>query len=182
MGVTASYAMGLKLAESWGMPMDEGTLKTPTPLCRFDWSFCLGWWSHLVGSASGQKQSVKFLQNMIYTAQFTPHPPPPQTLTVCINSTFSLGRGRGGQREDRWATVHKYSSFVHGGNSSQAGSKIPTNEWMYQSIKSVKHNAAMYVNRSILKKSRHIGIGLLQCNLSTGMPNAHAPWNVYSKT
>ncbi len=23
--------------------MDEGTLKTPTPLCRFHWSFCLGW-------------------------------------------------------------------------------------------------------------------------------------------
>jgi hypothetical protein len=45
----------------------------------------------LVGSASGQKQSVKFLQNMVYTAQF--NPPPPQTHTVCINSTFSLGRG-----------------------------------------------------------------------------------------
>ena len=44
----------------------------------------------MVGSASGQKQSVKFLQNMVYTAQFTP---PPQTHTVCINSTFSLGRG-----------------------------------------------------------------------------------------
>ncbi len=73
----------------------------------------------MVGSASGQKQSVKFLQNMIYTAQFTPHPPP-QTLTVCIDSTFSLGRGGGGQREDRGATVHKYSS--------QAWSKIPTNE------------------------------------------------------
>ncbi len=149
--------------------MDEGTLKTQTPLCRFHWSFCLGWWSNLVGSASVQKQSVKFLQNMIYRAQFNPQPPPPpQTLTVCINSTFSLGRGGGGQREDRGATVHKYSSFVHGGNSSQAGSKIPTNEWMYlHSLKSVKHNAAMYVNRSILKKSRHIGIGLLQCNLST---------------
>jgi hypothetical protein len=26
----------------------------------------------------------------------------------------------------------------------------------------------MFSNRSILKKSRHIGIGLLQCNLSTG--------------
>jgi hypothetical protein len=26
----------------------------------------------LVGSAFGQKQSVKFLQNMVYTAQFTP--------------------------------------------------------------------------------------------------------------
>jgi len=59
-----------------GVSMDEGTLKTPTPLCRFHWSFCLGWWSNLVGSASGQKQSVKFLQNMVYTAQFTPHPPP----------------------------------------------------------------------------------------------------------
>jgi hypothetical protein len=45
----------------------------------------------LVGSASGQKQSVKILQNMVYTAQFTS--PPPQTHTVCINSTFSLGRG-----------------------------------------------------------------------------------------
>ncbi len=104
---------------------------------------------------------------MVYTAQFTPPPPPPpQTLTVCINSTFSLGNGGGGQREDRGATVHKYSSFVHGGNNSQAGSKIPTNEWMsLQSIKSVKHNAARSVNRSILKKSRHIGIGLLQCTV-----------------
>ncbi len=44
----------------------------------------------MVGSASGLKQSVKFLQNMVYTAQFTP--PPPQTHTVCINCTFSLGR------------------------------------------------------------------------------------------
>ncbi len=26
-----------------GGDMDEGTLKTPTPLCRFHWSFCLGW-------------------------------------------------------------------------------------------------------------------------------------------
>jgi hypothetical protein len=155
-------------------PLDEGT-ETPTPLCRFHWSFCLWWWSNLVGSASGQKQSVKFLQNMVYTAQFTPSSPLPQTHTVYINCTFSLGRGERRRRSERrycrGATVHKYSSFVHGGNSSQAGSKIPTNEWewMYlQSIKSVKHNAAMSVNRSILKKSRHIGIGLLQFNPSTG--------------
>jgi hypothetical protein len=38
-----------------------------------------------------------------------------------IYCTFSFGRGGGGQREDRGATVHKYSSFVQGGNSSQAG-------------------------------------------------------------
>ncbi len=37
----------------------------------------------------------------------------------------------------------------------------------HQSIKSVKHKAAMSVNRSILKKSRHIGIGFLQFNPST---------------
>ncbi len=82
----------------------------------------------MVGSEPGQKQSVKFLQNMVYN---TIHPPPPSDThcTVCIYCTFSLGRGgRGGQREDRGATIHKYSSFVHGGNSSQAGSKIATNE------------------------------------------------------
>jgi hypothetical protein len=37
-----------------------------------------------------------------------------------------------------------------------------------QSIKSVNHNAAMSVNRSILRKSQHLGIGLLQFNPSTG--------------
>ncbi len=39
-----------------------------------------------------------------------------------------------------------------------------------QSVQSVKHNAAMSVNRSILKKNRHIGIGLLQFNPSTPIP------------
>ncbi len=57
--------------------------------------------------------------------------------------------------------MHQYSSLVHGGNSSQAGSKIPTMSEMYlQSIKSVKHNAAKSVNRASLKKSRHIGFGV----------------------
>jgi hypothetical protein len=152
----------------WLKVMDEGTLKTPTPLCRFHWSFCLGWWSSLVGSASGQKQCKIPAEYGLHSTIHPPTSPPPLRHSLCINSTFSLGRGGGGQREDRGATVQKYSSFVHGGNSSQAGSKIPTNEWMYfQSIKSVKHNAEISVTRSIFKKSRHIGIGLLQCNLST---------------
>ncbi len=150
--------------------MDEGTLKTPTSLCRFHWPFCLGWWSNLVGSASGQKQSVCRIWSTQHNSPPLP-PPPPETQTVCIKSTFNLGRG-GEVREK--IEGQQYTSIVPSsmgvGNSSQAGSKIPTNEWMYlQSIKSVKHNAAMSVNRSILKKSRHIGIGLFQLN----------PWRKY---
>ncbi len=46
----------------------------------------------MVGSASGQKQSVKFLQNMVHTAQFTP-PPPRHTLRHLILSVpLSLAR------------------------------------------------------------------------------------------
>ncbi len=121
---------------------------------------CLGWCSNFAGSESGQKQSVKLLQNMVYST--IQHPPPPQSHTLSVyivHLVWEGGRGEaeGGQREGRGATVHNYCSFVHGGNSSQAGSKIQTTEWMYlQSIKSVKHNAAKSVNRSILKKSRHI--------------------------
>ncbi len=92
--------------------------------------FCLWWCSNLVGSEFGQKQSVKLLQNMVYnTTQHLPTPPPP-TAKHCLYILCVYfgkgGRGRGGQREGRGATVHKYSSFVHGGNSSQVGSKIPT--------------------------------------------------------
>jgi hypothetical protein len=38
-----------------------------------------------------------------------------------------------------------------------------------QSLKSVKHNAAKSVNRSILKKSRHIGVGVLRVHSSLEM-------------
>jgi hypothetical protein len=65
----------------------------------------------------------------------------------------------------------KYSSFVHGGKISQAGSKIPTMGEcisILQSIKSVKHNAAKSFNRSILKKSRHIGFGVFIVQSSMG--------------
>jgi hypothetical protein len=103
---------------------------------------------------------------MVYSTIQHPHvPPPPQPHTLCIYCTFSLGRrecgGGGGQREGRGATVHKYivplsmSATVH---------KLVENtnhEIMYfQSIKSVKHSSTKSVNRSILKKSRHIGFGV----------------------
>ncbi len=65
--------------------MDEGTIKTPIPKCRLYWSLCLGWCSNFVVSDSGQKQSVKLLQNMVYnTTQHPPHPLPPLPHTVCI--------------------------------------------------------------------------------------------------
>ncbi len=82
----------------------------------------------MVGSGSGQKQSVKLQQNMVYS---TIHPPPPprHTLSVyTVHFVWEGGEEGGGQREDRGATVHEYGFFIHGGNSSQAGSKIPTNE------------------------------------------------------
>jgi hypothetical protein len=102
------------------------------------------------------------------TVQF----PPPLRHTLSVYTLNFIWVGGGG--EDRRATVHKYSSFVHGGKSSQAGSEIPTNEWMYlQSIKSVKQNAANSVNRSI---SRLIGFGVFIVHSS--MRRAHHQLNI----
>ncbi len=79
--------------------MDDGTIKTPIPKCRLHWCFCLGWCSNFVGSESGQKESVKLLQNMVYnTAQ---HPPPP-TATHCfyiLYVYFGKAQGVGEVRE-----------------------------------------------------------------------------------
>jgi hypothetical protein len=76
-----------------------------------------------VDSESGQKQSVKLLQNMVYS---TIQPPPPPPETHCLYILYiKFGKEGGGPREDRGTKVHKYSSFVNGANSSQAGSKIP---------------------------------------------------------
>jgi hypothetical protein len=58
--------------------------------CRLYWCFCSGWCSNFVGSESGQKQSVKLLQNMVYNT--TQHPPPHPN-TVC--SLWEGGRGWG---------------------------------------------------------------------------------------
>jgi hypothetical protein len=66
--------------------MDEGTIKTPIPKYRLYWFLCFGW-SNFIGSESGQKQSVKFLQNMVYNTTEPPPPPPqpqPQPHTICI--------------------------------------------------------------------------------------------------
>ncbi len=85
-------------------------LKDTNPLMSSLLVICLGFFSNFAGSESGQKQSVKLLQNMVYsTIQHTPTPP--VTHTVCINSTFSLGRGGGGQREGK-VEGQQYTSIV----------------------------------------------------------------------
>ncbi len=57
------------------------------PKCRLYWCFCLGWCSSFVGSESGQKQSVRILQNMVYNT--TQHPPSPHINTVhCLWSVL----------------------------------------------------------------------------------------------
>ncbi len=96
--------------------MDAGTLKTPTLNVVFTGRFYLEWLINFVGYEFGQKQSVKRLQNMVYNT--TQHPPPllpPPPATHYLHISVHLVGGGG-------TTVHKYSSFVHGGNSSQAGS------------------------------------------------------------
>ncbi len=100
---------------------------------------------HFVGSEFGQKQSVKLLQNMVYST--TKHPPPPQQHTFCIYCTFTLGSGRGGggQRECIGTTVHKKGrKYQH--------------DWLYlQSIKSIEHQLR-----------RHLGFGVLIAPSSMG--------------
>jgi hypothetical protein len=51
------------------------------------------------GSESGQKQSVKFLQNMVYNT--TQHPPPPPTAIHCLYYTVHLLWEGGGGSERR---------------------------------------------------------------------------------
>jgi hypothetical protein len=73
--------------------MDEGTKKTPIPKCHLYRCFCSGWCSNFVGSDSGQKQSVKLRQNLVYDQ--TQHPPPPQAHTVYLYCTFTFVAGLG---------------------------------------------------------------------------------------
>ncbi len=97
----------------------KGTLRQvficlrPPPLL----DFCLGWCCNFVGSESGQKQSVKLLQNMLSnTTQHTPIPFQPHT--VCIYCTLTMGRGEG---RGRWTREKVKEAIVH-----KAGSKILT--------------------------------------------------------
>ncbi len=74
--------------------------------------------------------------------------------------TLYIWFGKGG-RSERRQRGNSTSSFVRGGKSSQAGLKVPTMSECISSLeKPVKHNVAKSINRSILKKSRHLGFSV----------------------
>ncbi len=108
---------------------------------------------------------------MVYsTIQHNSTPPPPHshTLSVHIYCTMYIQFGR----EGRGATVHKYIKFLRPWGQQftswvekQTMSKCIST---LQSINSVNHNAAKSVNRSILKKSRHIGFVVFIIHSSMG--------------
>ncbi len=82
------------------------------PVCRPPplLGLCLGWSSNLVGSESGQIQSVKLMQNMV--SNRTQHPPPPPSHTLFV------WKGEGAESWTR--------EKVRGTTVLKAGSKIPT--------------------------------------------------------
>jgi hypothetical protein len=81
--------------------MDEGTIKTPIHKCCLYWCFSLGWCSNFVGSESGQKQSVKLLQNMVYNTTQPPPPSPPATHCLYILCVYFGKGGRGGEVREK---------------------------------------------------------------------------------
>jgi hypothetical protein len=82
LGIEACYNLSPAIPTAW--------TKELYPKCRLYWCFCLEWCSNFVGSESGEKQSVKLLQNILW----------------------EWGRVGGGQSEGRGATFHKGGSKI----------------------------------------------------------------------
>jgi hypothetical protein len=81
--------------------MDEGTLKTHC---------LLGWRSNFVGSESGQKQSTKLLQNMVYN---TKNSTPTAASTHCLYILYIyFGKGGGRSERSRGATELEFLDNV----------------------------------------------------------------------
>jgi hypothetical protein len=81
----------------------------PSPLL----GFCLGWSSNFVGPESGQKQSVKLLQNKASNRTQHPPPPPSHTLSVYCILYFDIGKGgKGGRVEpERRLEVQQFTKL-----------------------------------------------------------------------
>jgi hypothetical protein len=86
-------------------------LKDTNPLMSSLLVICLGWCSNFVGSAYGQ--SVKLLQNMVYST--IQHPPPrSHTLSVyaVLYSVHLVSEGGGGQQFTSWVENTNHSVNV----------------------------------------------------------------------
>ncbi len=143
----------------------------------FTGHFCLRRWSNFVGFKSGQKQSVKLLQNMVCST--IQHPPPP-TPTHClyIYTVHLVWKEGEGWVVREKVKGQKFTSVV----PSSLGATVHKLDLKYQPwvnvspvYKIVKHNAAKSVNRSILKKGRHIGFGVFIVHSSM---NASLHWTI----
>jgi hypothetical protein len=111
-------------------PMDEGTLKTLNPLMSSSLVILFGVMEQFGRFRIWSETECK--THAEYGPQHNsapPNPPPPHRHTVCINRTFSLGKGEGGGGEVREKVKgQEYTSIVPSsmwGNSSQARTKIP---------------------------------------------------------
>jgi len=89
--------------------MDEGTLRHQSLIVVFTGHFCLGWCSNFVGSESGQNGELNSCRIWSTTQLNTSPTPPPHSHTLSVYLVYfgKGGRGGGGQREGRGATVHK---------------------------------------------------------------------------
>ncbi len=133
--------------------MDEGTLKTAIPKCSLFCrsfmfgvvkQFCRFWiWSETECKTPAE-----------YGLQHNSTHPPPHSNTLSVYTVHLVWEGGGEVREK--VEGQQYTRIV----PSSTGATVHK-LWMYlNSIKSVKHNAAKSVNRSFLKKSRHLGLGV----------------------
>jgi hypothetical protein len=65
-------------------------LKDTNPLMSSLLVICLGWCSNFVGSESGQKQSVKLLQNMVYSTIQHPRPQSHTLYVYTVQCTYYI--------------------------------------------------------------------------------------------
>jgi hypothetical protein len=81
--------------------MDEGTLKTPIPKCRLNWSFLFGVVQQFCRFWICKRECKKSCIIWSTTQLNTRHPPPPQPHTVCTRYTVHLVWEGGGGRSER---------------------------------------------------------------------------------
>jgi hypothetical protein len=106
-------------------------------------------------------------------------PTPPQPHTVSIFCTLALGRGDGGEVREK-VEGKQYTSLVPssmGATVHKLGRKYQPCVNVFPVYKICWTHAAKSVNRSILKKSRHLGCGvfIVHSSIVTQYPPIHQP-------